>query len=169
MDHQQRRRNSYAEERTSSSRDNRKIAKYENLTAEGYPVPSLSRGVVVYRPDYINTEPSRSSWYDRLQVFWPMAVEWLRNTWGNVDERGHDVYDVMHHNVRQTFVLYDKLDNTAQVLFAGSGNTVYDTLEGLAQDDPIGRGTEENSSIYDTLERHSPMVLPTGSENALET
>lgn len=67
--------------------------------------------------------------YDRLQVFQPLAVQWLRNAWGDVDEHGHHVYDVMQCNVGQVFVPYDKLGNTEQNETPGSGNSTYDTPE----------------------------------------
>ena len=86
---------------------------YQNLTANGNPIPGHSSGVANHEGDYVNTGPWRSSWYDRLLLFRPLAIDWLRNAWGNVDENGHRVYDVMQR-VRQIFVPYDKLRNTAR-------------------------------------------------------
>ena len=108
------------------------------MTADGDPIPGHSRGVVNHEGDYVNTGPSRSSWYDRLQLFRPLAIDWLRNAWGNVDENGHHVYDVMQR-VRQIFVPYDKLRNTAQ-------------------EDLDRRKVETNDLNYDTTER-PPVVI----------
>jgi hypothetical protein len=47
-------------------------------------------------------------------------MEWLRNAWGNVDEFGRHVYDVMQR-VRHVFVPYNKLTNLQQGDSAGSG------------------------------------------------
>ena len=117
----------------------------------------------------MNTRPSRSSLYDRLQVFRSIAVEWLRNAWGNVDELGHHVYDVMQQNVRQNFVPYDRLGIAGQNIASGSANPTCDTLENSALDDSTETGKETISSTYDTLERSLAVVLPSRPENALKT
>ena len=104
---------------------------YQNLTR--------SRGVVNHEGDYVNTGPWRSSWYDKLQLFRPLSIDWLRNAWGNVDEDGHRVYDVMQR-VRQIFVPYDKLGNTAQ-------------------DDSARRRVETSDSTYDTTERPPAVIV----------
>ncbi|CAB3998077.1 Hypothetical predicted protein [Paramuricea clavata] len=122
--------------------------KYGNTTSEGEPVPGLSRGVVRYPRDYMNTRPARNSWYDRLQLLRPLAMDWLRNAWGNVDEFGRHVYDVMQR-VRHVFVPYDKLSN-------------------LQQGDSAGSGVERNNT-YSTMERPAAVILPTESENASTT
>jgi hypothetical protein len=118
---------------------------YENLTNEGEPVPGLSRGVVCYRGDYVN---ARNSGYDRLQLIRPLAMEWLRNAWGNVDEFGRHVYDDMQR-VRHVFVPYNKLSK-------------------LQQGDSAGSGVERNDT-YSTMERPAAVILPTESENASTT
>ncbi|XP_028416087.1 semaphorin-5A-like [Dendronephthya gigantea] len=115
---------------------------YGNLTPDGNPIPHYSRGVVLWRRDYVNTHSSQSSWYDRLQLFPPLAVEWLRNAWGNVDESGNHVYDVLGRHVRNVFVPYDDL--------CFKTNTVQE-----------GNGTE----LYDTPERSSAVILPTEIAN----
>ena len=120
-------------------------AKYGNVTNEGEPVPGLSRGVVPYPRDYMNGRPTRNSGYDRLQLIRPLAMEWLRNAWGNVDEFGRHVYDVMQR-VRHVFVPCDKLGN-------------------LPQGDAAGSGVERNDT-YSTMERPAAVILPTESENA---
>ncbi|XP_028399006.1 uncharacterized protein LOC114522508 isoform X2 [Dendronephthya gigantea] len=112
---------------------------YQNLTTDGDPIPGHSRGVVNDEGDYGNTGPSRGSWYDRLQLFRPLAVDWLRNAQGNVDEEGHHVYDVTQR-VRQVFIPYEKLGNTAQV-------------------DSAGRRMESDLT-YDTPERPPGVILP---------
>ena len=48
---------------------------YQNLIADGEPIPGHSRGVVNREGDYANTGPSRSSWYDRVQLFRPLAID----------------------------------------------------------------------------------------------
>ncbi|XP_028399018.1 uncharacterized protein LOC114522514 [Dendronephthya gigantea] len=123
-------------ERASTSKTGSGVV-YQNLTTDGDPIPGHSRGVVNDEGDYVNTEPSRSSWYDRLQLFGPLAIDWLRNAWGNVDEEGHHVYDVTQR-VRQVFIPYDKLGNTAQ--------------------DDSAKTMETSDSTYDTPER-PPVVI----------
>ena len=157
------------EEGASSSQGNDSTAEYGNLTTEGNPVPGLSRGVVLYQRDYMNTRPSQSSLYDRLQVFGSIAVEWLRNAWGNVDELGHDVYDAMQRGVRQIFVPYDRLGIGRQDIAAGSVYPTCDTPENSVQDDCTQIETETRGSNYDTLERPLAVVLPIRPENALTT
>ena len=147
--------------------NNTSVKLYENLTTEGNPAPGISRGVVPYRNDYLNTRPSRRSLYDRLQVFRPMAVEWLRNAWGNVDEFGNHVYDVMQHNVRQIFAPYDKLDRTGYKDSTGSDNLSRNTLESSPLENSTGSKTEVISSTYDTLKRFPAVVLPTTGENEI--
>ncbi|XP_028418130.1 uncharacterized protein LOC114543270 [Dendronephthya gigantea] len=134
---------------------------YENLTIVGNPAPGLSRGVVDHRNYYANTL-SRSSLYGKLQVFRPMAVAWLRNAWGNVDEFGNHIYDVMQCDVRQVFVPYDRLEHAVQNDSAGSCDATSDP--GSAQEDSSESETEAISSIYNTLERFPAVVLPTRAE-----
>ena len=112
---------------------------YQNLKTDGNLIPFNSRGVVNHKGDNVYTGPLRSSWYDRLQLFRPLAVDWLINAWGNVDENGHNVYDVMQR-VRQSFDSYDKLGNTAQ-------------------DDSSRKRMETSDSTYDTTERPSGVIV----------
>ncbi|XP_028417128.1 uncharacterized protein LOC114541404 [Dendronephthya gigantea] len=124
-------------ERASTSQETGTGVFYQNLTTDGDPIPGHSRGVVNHEGDYVNTGLSQSSWYDRLQFLRPLAIGWLRNAWGNVDEDGHHVYDGMQR-VRQIFVPYDKLGNTAQ--------------------EDSAKRMETNYSTYDTPER-PPVVI----------
>ena len=78
-------------------------------------------------------------WYDRLQLFRPLAIDQLRNAWGNVDEEGHRVYDVMQR-VKQIFVPYDMLGNTAQ-------------------EDSAERRMETSDTIYETSERPPAVIV----------
>ena len=96
----------------------------------------------------MNTRPARNSWYDRLQLIRPLAMEWLRNAWGNVDEFGRHVYDVMQR-VRHVFVPYNKLGK-------------------LQQGDSAGSGVERNKT-YSSMERPAAVILHTESENASTT
>lgn len=137
-------------EGASSSDDTGTSATYQNLTTDGNPAPGLSRGVVPYGRDYVNIRPSQSMWYDRLQLIRPIAIEWLRNAWGNVDEFGRHVYDFMQRHVRHILVPYDKLAN-------------------LAQGDSAGSERETGNETYDKLERPSTVVLPAGSGNVPTT
>jgi hypothetical protein len=141
--------NNNSGEVASSSQEIGSGAEYENLTSEGEPAPGFSRGVVRYGRDYMNTRPARNSWYDRLQLTRPFAMEWPRNAWGNVDEFGRHVYDVMER-VRHVFVPYNKLSN-------------------LPQGDSPGSGMRRCNNIYSTMERPVAVILPTGSENASTT
>ena len=127
-----------SDERASTSQEAGSGFVYQNLTADGDPIPGHSRGVVNGEGDYVNRGPSRSSWYDRLQLFRPLAIDWLRNTWGNVDENGHHAYDVIQR-VKQIFVPYDKLGNAAR-------------------GDSARRRMETSDSAYDTAER-PPVVI----------
>ena len=70
-------------------------------------------------------------------------MQWLRNTWGNVDEFGRHVYDVMQR-VRHVISPYDKLTVVTQSGSAGSG-------------------TPASGSSYDVMERPPAVILP--SEN----
>ena len=128
----------------SSSQETGTSARYRNLTADGDPVPGLSRGVVRYGNDYMNTRPARNSSYDKLQVIRPLAMEWLRNAWGNVDEFGRHVYDVMQR-VRHDPSPYDKLGR-------------------ITHGDPSRSGMGTSNSTYGTLERGAAVILPSGSE-----
>ena len=130
----------YAPEETATS------VGYQNLTAGGNPDHSC--GVVNHEEDYVNTGPWRSSWYDRLQLFRPSAIDWLRNAWGNVDVDGHHVYDVMQR-VRQIFVPYDKLGNTAQ--------------------DDSAKRIKTSDSTYDTPERPPGVIVQCQEEIDNET
>jgi hypothetical protein len=138
--------NNTLEEVASSSQETGTSVQYENLTADGDLVPGISRGVVRYRRDYMNT---RNSWYDRLQLIRPLAMEWLRNAWGNVDEFGRHVYDVMQR-VRHAPSPYDKLGS-------------------ITQGDSAGSGIGTSDSTYGTVERPAAVILPSGSENASTT
>ena len=129
-----------SDERASTSQEAGTGVVYQNLIADGDPIPGHSRGIVNREGDYVNRGPPRSSWYDRLQLFRPLAIDWLRNAWGNVDEDAHRVYDVMQR-VRQIFVPYDKLGNAAQ-------------------DDLEGRRVETSDSTYDTTERSPVVIVP---------
>jgi hypothetical protein len=75
-------------------------------------------------------------------------MEWLRNAWGNVDEFGGHVYDVMQR-VRHVFVPYNKLGK-------------------LQQGDSAGSGVERNKT-YSSMERPAAVILHTESENASTT
>ena len=130
-----------SEERANTSQETGTGVVYQNLTR--------SRGVVNHEGDYVNTGPWRSSWYDRLQLFRPLAIDWLRNAWGNVDEDGHHVYDVMQR-VRQIFVPYDKLGNTAQ-------------------NDSVARKMETTYSTYDTSERFTRVIVPCRGDTTATT
>ncbi|XP_028416139.1 hemicentin-1-like isoform X1 [Dendronephthya gigantea] len=134
------------EDSSHSATPENRPPEYGNLTPDGNPIPQHSRGVVLWRRDYVNTHSSQRSWYDRLQLFPPLAVEWLRNAWGNVDESGKHVYDVLGRHVKNVFVPYDDL--------CLKTNTVQE-----------GNGTE----LYDTPERPSPVILPTEIANCPTT
>ena len=56
--------NNTSVEVVSSSQETGTSAEYENLTSKGEPAPGLSRGVVRYGRDYMNTRHVRNSWYD---------------------------------------------------------------------------------------------------------
>ena len=137
------------EERASTSQEAGTGVVYENLTADGDTIPGHSRGVVNREGDYVNTGPSRSSWYDRLQLFRPLAIDWLQNARGIVDENGYHVYDVMQR-VKQIFVPCDKLGNTAQ-------------------NDLDGRRVEASDSTYDTAERPPVVIVQFQGETAPTT
>ena len=112
------------------------------MLSDGIPVPGHSRGIVsYYEGDYINT---RNSWYDKLRSIRPLAIDWLRNSWGSVDEFGRHVYDAMKRT-RHIFVPYDKLRNVGQ--------------KALNE-----KGTRSGSNAYDTMERPPPVILPFRSE-----
>ena len=138
--------NNTSGEVASSSQEIGTCAEYGNVTSDGEPAPGLSRGVVCSERNYMNTRPARNSWYDRLQLIRPLAMEWLLNAWGNVDEFGHHVYDVMER-VRHVFVPYNKLGNQDHC-------------------DSTGSGVRRCNNTYSTMERPAAVLLPTESENA---
>ena len=43
----------------------------------------------------------------------PLAMEWLRNAWGNIDGFGRHIYDVMQR-AKHNISAYDKLPRTSQ-------------------------------------------------------
>ena len=104
--------NNISQEETNLSQQGSTGTTYENLTSDGNPIPGFSRGVAHYRRDYINTRSAQNSWYDKLQLIRPLAMEWLRNTWGNIDQFGRHVYDVMQHT--QHVSPYDRLSKTTE-------------------------------------------------------
>ena len=128
--------------------DGASAATYQNLTNERKPIPGLTRGVIVHRRDYVNTRPT-ASWYNRLQLIRPLAIEWLRNTWGNVDQFGRHIYDRMRR-VQRVFSPYDKLSKAQQ---PNSGESEMQT----------------NGNMYDRLERPAPVLLPSRCQGASAT
>jgi hypothetical protein len=97
----------------------------------------------------VSVDKLPTCWYSRLQLIRPLATEWLRNAWGNVDEFGHHVYDVMQR-VRHVFVPYNKLGN-------------------LRQGDLVGSGVGRSNNTYSTMKRPAAVILPTESENESTT
>ncbi len=136
--------NNTSDEGTSSSQETGSSVAYQNLTSEGNCEPGFSRGVVHYERDYVNTRPVRKSWYNKVQLIRPLTNEWLRNSWGNVDEFGRHVYDSMKR-VLHVVLPYDKLRN-------------------VTQGESIRNGIRNNSNTYDTIERSPAAVLPFRSE-----
>lgn len=116
-------------------------SRYQNLTNEGYPVPGLSRGVVDYRRDYMNTRSVQNSWYNKLRLIQPLTNEWLRNSWGDVEEFGRNVYDSMKR-ARHLFSRYDKLSIVTQ---------------GDCMKNEVGKSTV---NTYNTIERPPAAILP---------
>jgi hypothetical protein len=121
-------------------------ADYGNVRSEGEPVPGHSRGVVPYQGDYMNTRPARNLWYDRLQLFRRLAIEWLRNTWGNVDEIGMCMTSC---NASDMFLSH--------------------TTSWATHPKATRPGVEWSNKTYSTLERPAAVILPTESENTSTT
>ena len=135
-----------SEEVTSSSHETGSTNEYANMLGNGIPIPAHSRGIIPYEGDYFN---SRNSWYDKLRSIRPLAIDWLRNSWGNVDEFGRHVYDAMKR-IRHIFVPYDKLK----------------TVRRQALD---GNAVRSSSSGYDTMERPPSVTLPSRSETVVSS
>ena len=74
-------------------------------------------------------------------------MDWLRNAWGNVDEFGRHLYNVMQR-VRHVFIPYSKLSCKPPVNSNESGR-------------------ETNDDTYDTTERHQGVILPVRSDHPL--
>ena len=129
-----------AKDVSCSSQETGTSERYENLTSDGDPIPALSRGVVSYKRDYMNTRPGRNSRYDRLQLIQPLAMDWLRNAWGNVDQFGRHIYDVMQR-IRHVFIPYNKLSYQIPV-------------------DSTEREVETDNDSYNTTERSPGVTLP---------
>jgi hypothetical protein len=102
----------------------------------------------------MNTRTARNSWYDRLQLIRPFAIDWLRNAWGKVNELGFPVHDVMQrdrHILHTTSFTYDRLGN-------------------LMEDESAKSSVEARSSTtYDKAERPPEVTLPSLSECASTT
>ena len=113
------------------------------MLSDGDPDPCHSRGIVSYEKDYINR---RNSWYDKLRSVRSLAIDWLRNSWGNVDEFGRHVYDAMIR-IQHIFAPYDKLRNVGE--------------KALNE-----KGTNSGSDAYDTMQRPPPVILASRSEVA---
>ena len=133
-----------SEEVASSSQETGSSNEYENTLSDGTPVPAQTRGIVPYERDYKNTS---LSWYDKLQRIRPLAIDWLRNTWGNIDEFGRHVYDAMKR-IPHIFVPYDKMRNAAR-------------------DNLNENGATSSSNTYDNMERLPPITLPSRRESVL--
>ena len=136
--------NGASHETADSSQETGTRVEYQNLTADGEPIPGRSRGIVSYQNDYMNLRPARNSLYDKLQLISRVAIEWLRNLLGNVDESGRHVYDVMERD-QHVFAPYDKIT--------------------APQMDPTESEVEESNDLYDTIDRSPTVVLPTRFEN----
>ena len=76
-------------------------------------------------------------------------MAWLRNAWGNVDQSGHHVYDVMQRD-QPVISAYDKLHQT----------TERDVAEGSAP---------TSGKLYDTLERPAADLLPSRCQDSSTT
>ena len=133
-----------SEEVASSSQETGSPNEYENTLSDGTPVPAQTRGIVPYERDYKNTS---LSWYDKLQTIRPLAIDWLRNTWGNIDEFGRHVYDTIKR-IPHIFATYDKIRNAAR-------------------DDLNENGATSSSNTYDNMERLPPVTLPSRRESVL--
>ena len=140
--------NNTSEEVASSSQENGASANYQNLTDEGNPEPGFSRGVALHRRDYINTRPT-TSWYNKLQLIQPLAMEWLRNAWGNVDQSGRHVYDVMQRDEHV--------------------NSPYDKLNQTTERDVAESSSPTSSNLYDTLKWPAAVLLPSRCQDASTT
>ena len=136
--------NGASHETADSSQETGTRVEYQNLTADGEPIPGRSRGIVSYQNDYMNTRPARNSWYDKLQLISREAIQWLRNPWGNVDESGHHVYDVMERD-QHVSAPYDKIT--------------------APQSDSTRREVEQSNDLYDKIDRSPTVVLATRFEN----
>lgn len=129
------------EETASSSQETDSANEYENIISDGTPISAHTRGIVSYERHYMNTN---LSWYDKLRTISPLAIDWLRNMWGNVDEFGRHVYDAMKR-IPHVYVPYDKMRN-------------------VARGDLNENGTTTGSNAYDTMERHPEVTLPSRSQ-----
>ena len=130
-----------SDEVATSSHESGSTNDYGNMLSDAVPVPGHSRGIVIYERHYINR---RNSWYDKLRSIRPLAIDWLRNSWGNIDEFGRHVYDAMKR-IQHIFVSYDKLRNVGPA-----------TLN--------EKRTRRDSNAYDTMERPPPVTLPSRDE-----
>ena len=117
---------------------------YQNLTNDGEPLPGRCRGVVNNQHGYVNTGTACKSRYTRLQLFRPIVIDWLRNAWGNVDQFGRHVYDIMQR-VRREFIPYDKMSNEQR-------NATEVGRNELGAVDNIG------NAMYDKFQRSSPQL-----------
>ena len=133
-----------SEEVASSSQETGYPSEYENTLSGRTPIPAQTRGIVPYERDYKNTS---LSWYDKLQIIRPLAIDWLRNTWGNIDEFGRHVYDTIKR-IHHIFAPYDKIRNAAR-------------------DELNENGATSGSDTYDNLERLPPVTLPSRRESVL--
>ena len=137
--------NNTSEEVASRLQENSASEVYQNMTDEGNPVPGFSRGVALHRSNYINTR-NTATWYNKLQLIRPLAMDWLRNAWGNVDQSGCHTYDVMQRDQHV--------------------NSPYDKLHQTTERDLAESSAPASSNLYNTLERPAAVLLPSRRQDA---
>ena len=117
---------------------------YGNLNENGEPLPGVSRGIIPYQQPYLNVPSlNRSPHYSKLQLFSSITLDWLRNTWGEVDELGKHVYNVLSHGM-ELLLPYDKLKKTK--------------LD--SRRNQLGAIDKNGDAVYDKFDRRPAVLMP---------
>ena len=151
-------------------------SQYQNLSGDGAPIPGITRGIISYQPHYSNSQLLMSNErYSKLQVISAIAINWMRNTWGQVDQLGRHVYDILffwpksisHYDTSRTVALAKNLSSRTNIgAIDENGQQVYDHTEqpSVAAEVVVrqqkGNGVEGEISVCWQYVRHfkSPFV-----------
>ena len=119
---------------------------YGNLNDSGEPLPGLCRGIIPYQRPYVNNDTQIRPRYAKLLLFNSIVLDWLRNTWGKVDQLGQHVYDELFRG-RGLRLPYDKVKITVK------------NPDGVPRNQD-GAVDENGDAVYDEFGRRPKVILP---------